>query len=86
MDRVHEALIANMKRYREELGNSKMAELCDLSNSFIAEIETGRKFPSSGSIERISTALVSSRITIVALALRFADHFSGRAVSRPAGA
>ena len=35
----------------------KMAELCKLSTSFIAEIETGRKFPSSGSIERIATAL-----------------------------
>ena len=59
MDRVQKALVTNMKRFREELGYSqmKMAELCNLSTSFIAEIETGRKFPSSGSIERIATAL-----------------------------
>ncbi len=35
----------------------RMAELCDLSTSFIAEIETGKKFPSSSSIERIAAAL-----------------------------
>jgi len=59
VDRVQKALIANMRRFREELSYSqmKMAELCNLSASFIAEIETGRKFPSSGSIERIATAL-----------------------------
>jgi transcriptional regulator with XRE-family HTH domain len=59
MDRVQKALIENMKRFRKALGYSqmRMAELCDLSTSFIAEIETGKKFPSSGSIERIATAL-----------------------------
>ena len=59
MDRVQKALVVNMKRFRAELGYSqiKMAELCNLSISFIAEIETGKKFPSSRSIERIATAL-----------------------------
>ncbi len=59
MDRVQKALITNMKRIRKEFGYSqmRMAELCDLSTSFIAEIETGKKFPSSGSLERIATAL-----------------------------
>jgi transcriptional regulator with XRE-family HTH domain len=59
MDRVQKAFIANIRRIRREAGLSqmKMAELCNLSTSFIAEIETGKKFPSSVSIERIATAL-----------------------------
>jgi transcriptional regulator with XRE-family HTH domain len=59
MDRVQKALIANMKRIRKEAGLSqmKLAELSDLSTSFIAEIEGGKKFPSSASIERIARAL-----------------------------
>ncbi|MCX7038077.1 MAG: helix-turn-helix transcriptional regulator, partial [Spirochaetes bacterium] len=50
---------ANMKRIRREAGLSqmKLAELSDLSTSFIAEIEGGKKFPSSTSIERIAQAL-----------------------------
>lgn len=59
MDRVQKALITNMKRIRKEAGLSqmKLAELSDLSTSFIAEIESGKKFPSSRSIERIAAAL-----------------------------
>ena len=59
MDRVQKALIGNMKRFRTELGYSqmRMAEICDLSPGFIAEIETGKKFPSSGSIDKIAAAL-----------------------------
>jgi transcriptional regulator with XRE-family HTH domain len=59
MDRVQKALMANMKKIRREAGLSqmKLAELSDLSTSFIAEIEGGKKFPSSASIERIAQAL-----------------------------
>ena len=59
MDRVQKALMANMKKIRREAGLSqmKLAELSDLSTSFIAEIEGGKKFPSSASIEKIAKAL-----------------------------
>jgi transcriptional regulator with XRE-family HTH domain len=59
MDRVQKALVANIKRIRKLMGYSqmKLAEMCGLSTGFIAEIETAKKFPSSGSIERIAQAL-----------------------------
>lgn len=59
MDEVQESLIRNMKRARSALGYSqmKLAELCDLSAGFIAEIETGKKFPSSSTLLKISQAL-----------------------------
>jgi predicted transcriptional regulator len=63
MDRVQKALIANIRRIRREAGLSqmKLAELCDLSTSFIAEIETGKKFPSSASASRASVFLHQSQ-------------------------
>ena len=59
MDHVQNALVTNIKRIRREAGLSqiKLAELSDLSTSFIAEIEGGKKFPSSASIEKIAQAL-----------------------------
>ena len=35
----------------------KLAELCDTSPGYIGEIEMGRKFPSTGMIERIAAIL-----------------------------
>ncbi len=35
----------------------KLAEISDLSTSFITEIENGNKFPSTKNIEKIATAL-----------------------------
>lgn len=59
MDSVQKTFITNMKKMRNQLGypQMKLAELSDLSTSFIAEIEAGKKFPSTGSIEKISKAL-----------------------------
>lgn len=59
MDKIREILISNMKEGRRRLGYSqiKLAELCDLSQSFIAEIERGNKFPSSKTILRLSEVL-----------------------------
>jgi transcriptional regulator with XRE-family HTH domain len=59
VDQVQKAFVVNMKRTRNAMGLSqmKLAELSDLSTSFIAEIESGKKFPSSASIERIARAL-----------------------------
>jgi len=39
------------------LSQLKLAELCDSSQAYIAEIEIGKKFPSPDMIERIAAAL-----------------------------
>jgi len=59
MNKVQELLVLNMKNARQRFGYSqmKLAEVCNLSTSFIAEIESGKKFPSSSSILKISEAL-----------------------------
>lgn len=59
MNKIQELLLVNMKRVRQRLGYSqmKLAEICNLSTSFIAEIETGKKFPSSSTLLKISEAL-----------------------------
>ncbi len=59
MDTVQALLVKNLKRIRQKLGYSQMrlSELCNLSSSFIAEIETGKKFPSSSTIQKIVDAL-----------------------------
>ena len=44
-------------RERRSLSQVELAERCRLSQSFIAEIERGKKFPSPKSIERICAAL-----------------------------
>jgi transcriptional regulator with XRE-family HTH domain len=59
MDRVRELLSTNMKLARKRLGYSqqKLAEVCDVSTSYIGEIEIGRKFPSSGMLVRLAESL-----------------------------
>jgi transcriptional regulator with XRE-family HTH domain len=57
-DRVRELLSANIKRYRGSFGYSqeKLAEIAEVSTSFIASIETCKKFPSSISIGKLADA------------------------------
>ena len=54
-----ELFIINLKNFRKVRGFSqfKLAELCDSSQAYIAEIEVGKKFPSPDMIERIASAL-----------------------------
>ncbi|MDR2478381.1 MAG: helix-turn-helix domain-containing protein [Treponema sp.] len=51
--------ITNVQLYRKERGLSqlKLAELCNSSQTYIAEIEAGKKFPSPGMIEKMAAAL-----------------------------
>ena len=51
--------ISNVRLYRKERGLSqlKLAELCDSSQTYMAEIEVGKKFPSPGMIEKMASAL-----------------------------
>jgi transcriptional regulator with XRE-family HTH domain len=59
MARLQELLAMNIKLARARMGFSQMrlAELCDLSTSFIGEIELGKKFPSAKNLERLSESL-----------------------------
>jgi transcriptional regulator with XRE-family HTH domain len=59
MAKVQELLAENVKLARKRMGISQMrlAELCDLSTSYIGDIELGKKFPSPENLERLSEAL-----------------------------
>jgi len=59
MTKLQAAFAGNIKKARTKLGYSQMrlAELCNLSTSFIGEIETGKKFPSPENMEKIADAL-----------------------------
>jgi transcriptional regulator with XRE-family HTH domain len=54
-----ELFIINLKDYRKtgNISQSKLAELCESTQAYIAEIEVGKKFPSPDMIERIASAL-----------------------------
>ena len=54
-----ELFIINLKDFRKSRGISqaKLAELCESSQAYIAEIEVGKKFPSPEMIEKIASAL-----------------------------
>ena len=54
-----ELFIINLKDFRKtrKISQSKLAELCESSQAYIAEIEVGKKFPSPEMIERIACAL-----------------------------
>jgi transcriptional regulator with XRE-family HTH domain len=55
---IQELFITNLKSYRRvrKISQFKLAELCDSSQPYIAEIETGKKFPSIEMIEKIAAA------------------------------
>lgn len=59
MEDIHDVLQKNMKKYRQKNGVSQqaLAELSDLSSTFIGEIEAGRRSPSLDSLVAISKAL-----------------------------
>jgi len=52
-----ELFIINLKDFRKmsNISQSKLAELCESTQAYIAEIEVGRKFPSPAMIERIAS-------------------------------
>ena len=59
MNEINRLLAANMKKARNLLGYSqlKLAELCDLSPSYVGDIEIGKKFPSAETLWKLSTTL-----------------------------
>ena len=59
MTEIQRILLSNIKKYRSLLKYSQfdLAELCDVSASYISEIETGKKYPSVRILERLVKAL-----------------------------
>lgn len=59
MTEIQKILLSNIKKYRSLLNYSQfdLAELCDVSTSYISEIETGKKFPSAKTLGKIVKAL-----------------------------
>ena len=57
--RIRHLLAHNMKRIRKrmKISQSELAERCNVSTSFIAEIEIYRKFPSPATLDKIADAL-----------------------------
>lgn len=59
MNKIQSVLAINIKEYRYNLKYSQMrlAEIANVSTSLIASIETGVRFPSSNTLQKISQAL-----------------------------
>ena len=59
MTDLKKVLASNLKHYRKNMGLSQanLAEKVNLSDNYIALIETGRRFPSVKILERIAKAL-----------------------------
>ena len=59
MTDLKKVLAFNMKLYRKKLGISqaKLAELTEVSDNYIALIETGKRFPSLSMLEMLAKAL-----------------------------
>jgi len=53
-----ELFITNLKDFRKsyKISQAKLAEMCESSQAYIAEIEVGKKFPSPDMIEKIASA------------------------------
>jgi transcriptional regulator with XRE-family HTH domain len=56
---LQELFIANLKKYRKlrKISQMKLAEECNSAQTYICEIENGKKNPSLLMIDRIATAL-----------------------------
>lgn len=59
MTEIQRILLTNIKKYRSrhKYSQMKLAELCDVTTSYIGEIEIGRKYPSAKTLEKIVKAL-----------------------------
>jgi transcriptional regulator with XRE-family HTH domain len=56
---IQELFINNLKSYRKEkkISQLELALRCDSAQTYISEIEVGKKFPSPDMIEKIAKAL-----------------------------
>ena len=56
---LHQILSINVREIRKRNGltQAELAEKCNISNTFIGEIETGIKYPAPKTLEKIAEAL-----------------------------
>jgi transcriptional regulator with XRE-family HTH domain len=59
MTELRKILSANMKAYRTELrfSQAKLAEIVNTATNYIAQIESGKRFPTDTMLEKIASAL-----------------------------
>ena len=69
MTDLRKVLASNMKLYRKNLGltQEKLAEMVDISDNYIALIETGRRFPSVSMLERLAKALKKDTLELFSI-------------------
>ena len=69
MTDLRKVLASNMKFYRKKLGISqaKLAEKANITDNYIALIETGKRFPSVTMLERIAKVLQKDTIELFSL-------------------
>jgi len=69
MTDLRKVLASNMKFYRKKLGISqaKLAEKADITDNYIALIETGKRFPSVEILERIAAVLQKDTVELFSL-------------------
>ena len=86
---IQELLSANMKRLRKkkEMTQADLAEKSGVSTTFIAEIETNKKFPSPKKLEDIASALDVEPFELIMplytpLSLEDKKHFSMEITSK----
>ena len=69
MTDLRKVLALNMKFYRKKLGISQanLAEKANITNNYIALIETGKRFPSVNMLERIANVLQRDTVDLFSL-------------------
>jgi transcriptional regulator with XRE-family HTH domain len=69
MTDLRKVLASNMKLCRKNLGLSqaKLAEMADITDNYIALIETGKRFPSINMLERIANALQKDSLDLFSI-------------------
>ena len=69
MTDLRKVLASNMKFYRKKLGISqaKLAEKANITDNYIALIETGKRFPSVTMLERIAEVLQKDTLELFSL-------------------
>lgn len=74
--KIQEYLATNLKFYRKRnnLTQSQLAEKCGTSTNYIATIETGKKYPSPNTLEKIAKALKIDAIDLFQTEIKDENH------------
>ena len=75
---IRNVIAGNVKKYRKlrQLTQENLAELADVSNTYIANIECGQTWISDKTLEKIAAALhIEGRTLDVIIMFRYLDQF-----------